>query len=178
MKFFTVIRDLGITLALAISFPLCVHLGINVFYPEFQKLHKWDDKKEFLSPSEYKEYMTLNQGLKHLPSSVINKKDATALENLENEYRQRKHALEEKRSSIVFYVTLFFATTFLILGTIVPVPAISVGLVLAGIASAINGYWRTWFYLDAKLKFISLLIAIVILTTISFISFYRKQKDN
>jgi len=66
MKFFTVIRDLGITLALAISFPLCVHLGINVFYPEFQKLHKWDDKKEFLSPSEYKEYMNIESGSKNI----------------------------------------------------------------------------------------------------------------
>jgi hypothetical protein len=176
MKFFATIRDLGITLALAVSFPLCVHLGVNVFYPEFQKLVQWDDKKEFLSPEEYKEYMELTKGstYRHI---TFTKKDAATLENLENKYREKKHELEEKRGSIVFYVTLFFATLFIILSTIIPVPAISAGLVLAGIASAINGYWRTWFYLDAKIKFASLLVAIILLTTISFISFYRKQKN-
>ena len=88
---------------------------------------------------------------------------------------ERFKKLSEERSSVVFYVSLFTALLLIIASLFIPVPAISVGLILSGIAVGIDGYWRTWNYLDARLKFISLIIAIVLLIAISFISFYRSK---
>ena len=78
--------------------------------------------------------------------------------------------------SVVFYVSLFIALLLVAISLIVPVPSVSAGLVLSGLAVGVDGYWRTWKYLDVKLKFISLIVAIVLLIAVSFISFYRSNE--
>lgn len=209
---FSLIKDLGIAIILAISFPICVHLGINVFYPQFQDLESWNNReKKFLTTEEFKRLDFLKQQESALKNQIDEKSwsESLALNNLKAEKETKEnvekiHAelkalrdaikpinkeqteihyllterfkkLSEERSSVVFYVSLFTALLLIGISLFIPVPAISVGLILSGIAVGIDGYWRTWNYLDARLKFISLIIAIVLLIAISFISFYRSK---
>ncbi len=137
--------NFAIAMGIAILLPLLVVYGVNTFSPP----PKWEDyhpKEQFSAPVE-----------KETP-------EETARRNAE--YQEQSKKMEDARR--VHQMRLFFTAVpvgliAIIAGTFVRIPALAPGLVFGGVFTLVEGYLFNWQELGDPIKFVSLLVALVVL---------------
>lgn len=96
----------------------------------------------------------------------------TAYENISTKEKEEKSLLYENNRKIfnrnIFYVAVTIGLISILLGGYIPNSAIASGLLFGGILSLIFGYASHWSDLLDWLKFISLLIAFMLLIFIGY----------
>jgi len=158
-------KKIALGFGIAIIFPMMVHYGFATFFtppklPKFETLnYGWsiidqDGKRVMREPTE-------------------EEKNEEGRKKEENEKRSLKYQKEmEKYSEKQFYIIVPLGVLAILIGIFVPLQAIGTGLIFGGILSIIEGYLGYWYYLSNDLKFISLVIAFIVL----ILTGYKKLK--
>lgn len=158
-------KKIALGFGIAIIFPMMIHYGFVTFS----------------TPPELPKYETLTYGWSKIdqdgkrimrePTEQEKKEEARKKENNEKltlEYQKEMKQYSENR----FYVVVPLGISAIIIGIFIPLQAIGTGLIFGGVFSIIEGYLGYWYYLSNELKFISLLIAFIVL----IIAGYKKLK--
>ncbi len=91
-------------------------------------------------------------------------------------YNSPVYKLEQKKfAKYYFYVTTVVGIAAIAAGIVSPLPFLGMGFILGGVFCITAGYFRYWDELNDLIKFISLLIALVLLVVSSF-KFIRVDK--
>ena len=137
-------KKIALGCGIALILPLMVHYGVRTFSPE----PKWSD------------YQVDNYWEKH---ERADEAEQIELEKQKNELEEQRKKAEKRFETHLFFVAVPIGIAAVITGIFSSVQAIGAGLVFGGIFSLINGYCWYWRYLDDRLRFISLLVAFIVL---------------
>ena len=158
-------KKIALGFGIAIIFPMMVHYGFATFstppmLPKFETVNygyskiDQDGKRVIIEPTE-------------------EQKNEEARKKESNEKRSLKYEEEMKQySENQFYVIVPLGILAILIGIFIPLQAIGTGLIFGGIFSIIEGYLGYWYYLSNELKFISLVIAFIVL----ILTGYKKLK--
>lgn len=127
----------ALTFAIALLFPLLIHYGIETFYP-----------------TPHPETVALSGQVHTLSSPNTRSTDAFIVK-----YNQHQ--------KITFYVNVILGLIVILLGTVIKFDTIGSGLIFGGAITLLSGYLGYWSNLDAPLKFVSLLIAFLLILFIA-----------
>lgn len=149
-------KKIALGFGIAIIFPMMVHYGFATFS----------------TPPELPKYETLTyERITKEPTEQDKKEESRKKEKNEKltvEYQKEMKQYSENR----FYVVVPLGILAIIIGIFIPLQAIGTGLIFGGVFSIIEGYLGYWYYLSNELRFISLLIAFIIL----IIAGYKKLR--
>lgn len=67
-----------------------------------------------------------------------------------------------------FYIAVVVGIVAIIAGVITPMPFLGMGFILGGVVCLVNGYFRYWDEMNDLIKFISLLLALILLIISSY----------
>lgn len=137
MKTLEGIRNLAIGLGVMILLPMAVRVGTRLII----KGPSWEERSDLK---------------KQLKEKKISKKE---FEAQEEEYDTRRKAYEQ----YLFYISTISGVAAIAAGAMVAVPFLGMGLILGGVICLSLGYWDYWHHLDDTFKFISLILALIIL---------------
>ncbi len=114
-----------------------------------------------------------------------NKKTKVKLNEVRQKLRKEKALLDKKYNKVntkyekrYFYIMTLVGLVALIIGGISKVPFIGMGFIIGGIICITHSYWSHWYKLTDILKFISLLIALIILIFFGYRIFFKEKKSN
>ena len=142
-------KKFALGFGIAIILPMLVHYGVSSFSPR----PKWQD---YYDVGYYQRI-----------------KDASPEEKakLEQERKEQQEKLEEVRKRFqkhLFFVAVPVGIIAIVVGAISPIQAIGTGLMFGGIFALINGYCWYWSELQDWMRFLSLLVAFIILIFIGY----------
>lgn len=150
-------KKFALGFGIAVLLPMAVHYGVSTFSPR----PKWQD------------YQIENYYERH--------ERATPAEKVKLEEEQSGLEKERREHAKRFQKHLFFVTTpigilAIIVGSVIAVQAIGTGLMFGGIFTLVDGYICYWSELPDWMRFLSLLIALVILIFIGYRKFIGQNK--
>jgi hypothetical protein len=134
---------------IALIFPVLLHYGVRTFSPP-------PNKSEFRIENYSKLYKDASLKEKE---NLFNKRNKLNFELKSYKNLFNKH---------LFFITVPFGILAIISGVFITNNAIGTGLIFGGIFSISNGYINYWSNLPDSLKFISLLIAFIILIGVGY----------
>jgi hypothetical protein len=142
------LKNLALTVGVAVIFPMLVHYGVCVFSPE----PKWADYRT----GEYFDFA-------HASKEEIRQHQA----------EQKAAQAELKAATTKFEFRLFavaapLGVAAILIGACLRVQAIGSGLIFGGIFSLCNGYLRYWSNLPDTLRFLSLAVGFVVLILVGY----------
>ena len=105
------------------------------------------------------------------PQVDHNKYESEEYKSALQQYKVEKKSFEK----YYFYIAAIIGIVFLIAGVLTPLPFLGMGFILGGIFCLVIGYFRYWDELSDLLKFISLLLAFILLIFSSF-KFVKNKK--
>lgn len=152
--------NFAIGMGIAILLPLLVLYGVNTFSPppEWQNDHSTEHYEKpaavTMTPEERKEIARQQQ--------IASDSFASA---------RQQHQLN------LFLVALPTGLIAVIAGTFIRVPALGPGLVFGGVLTLVEGYLIYWQKLDDPIKFISLLVALIVLSVTAYKRFGDQKKE-
>jgi len=151
-------KKFGIGFGIAIVLPLLVHYGVSTFVPQV----KWD---EYYVKDNYKLY-----------------DQTTSIEEKER-IRQEQQLLDTERKAhtkrfetALFLVSVPIGIAAILMGAFCGIQAIGAGLIFGGIFSVTNGYCWYWSELQDWMRFLSLLVAFIVLIGVGYMK--SKEKVN
>lgn len=142
-------KKIALGFGIAIIFPMMINYGVATFYPRpsFQELH---------------EYGKLDDKSQENPESKKYLED----------FEEKQTRFEMK----LLYVSVPLGLIAITAGALLPIQAISTGLLFGGIISICNGYFNYWTKMTDTIKFISLLIGFIVLITVGYIKLDKEKK--
>ncbi len=145
------IRNLTLGLSVAVLLPMMVYWGVRIImqepmYPPYPREDKMTVKEQKEKREEH---------------------DKKVQEYIE---------LRAKFDRFYFYTAAPIGLAALVAGALSRVPFLGVGLVLGGTACLTHGYWAYWNRLDALAKFISLLLALLLIIGLGYRIAAREQR--
>jgi len=140
-------REIAIGFGVAIVFPMLIYYGVSTFShpPKGSTYHREYVNSPKLTPEE-------NQAAKQ------------ALQQAESASMEAERVFSLR----LICVAAPLGYIALVLGSLLPMSGFGVGLMFGGIFAVINGYWSHWSYLEDWVRFVSLLVAMVVLTFIAY----------
>ena len=145
-------KKIALGFGIAIVFPMLLHYGVSTWTPQ-PKL----DLYELQQP--------------YNPQATPEEK---AQRQAELQKKQEERRIAEKRfQQHLFGVAVPLGLVALLVGAFLRLPAIGTGLMFGGIFSICDGYFNYWSELADVLKFVSLLIAFILLL---FLGYRRLEK--
>ncbi|MDD5506057.1 MAG: hypothetical protein PHR73_04825 [Candidatus Omnitrophica bacterium] len=142
-------KKFALGFGIAIIFPVMVHYGVSTFVPS----PKWQD---LYSSSYYQDYNRATPGEK---------------EKLDQERKQRDMewtAKEKRFQGALFSVAVPLGIAAIIIGSLAAIQAIGTGLMFGGIFLLLDGYCHYWSELADSMRFLSLLLAFIVLMYIGY----------
>jgi hypothetical protein len=143
-------KKFALGFGIAVIFPMMIHYGVATFVhePKWQEYHNAED-----------------YGVSGLNMSQEEKKDLAA--------RRKQSQATWKRDQKQFQRTLFsvaapLGIVAIILGSLITIQAIGTGLMFGGIFSVLDGYFNYWSELPDGARFVSLLLAFIVLIYIGW----------
>jgi len=141
-------KRFGVGVGIAILLPMLVHYGVSTFCPS----PKWKD---------YYQY------------DYSSAKDKTPEQKAaaQKERKEKREVFDARRKTFeqkLFYVATPVGIAAIIVGSYLAVQAVGAGLIFGGIFTLIDGYCWYWSQLDDWMRFVSLLIAFVVLVVIGY----------
>jgi hypothetical protein len=145
-------KRIALGFGIAIVFPMLLHYGVSTWTPQ-PKLDLYELQQPY-NPQATPEEKAQRQ-------AVLQKK-------------QEERRIAEKRfQQHLFAVAIPLGLVALLVGAFLRLPAIGTGLMFGGIFSICDGYFNYWSELADVLKFVSLLIAFILLL---FLGYRRLEK--
>ncbi|MDD3297091.1 MAG: hypothetical protein PHU64_07035 [Candidatus Omnitrophica bacterium] len=148
-------KRIALGFGIAIIFPMMVHYGVRTFAPK----PKWQDYR-----------VQINYNYSNLSPEEKAKYDSDK-ERLNKEYRAKQKEFEK----VLFAVAVPLGIAAIIIGSLLPIQAIGTGLMFGGIFNICNGYVNYWSELNDVLRFLSLLLAFIVLLVIGYKKLEKKQ---
>lgn len=154
-------KKIAVGFGIAIILPMLVHYGVSTFYP-------YPNQKEY--QTKHNEISRKHENL----SSETNKSAAKARERTYREREEMKKLDEEWEAGInnfnrvLFFVAVPIGAIAIIVGALTSVQAIGAGLIFGGIFTLTDGYFFYWSHLLDWMRFVSLLIAFVLLIFVGY----------
>jgi hypothetical protein len=140
-------RQIAFGFGIAVIFPLLVYYGVSTFYapPKWQDFQSSTPLGANSTPEERREYA-------------------------DNQRRNREaHDVAAKNfARVMVLVATPLGIAAILFGAYAGVHAVGTGLILGGIAAVACGYYGYWSYLDDWIRFVSLLVAFVILVIVGW----------
>lgn len=150
-------KKFALGFGIAIILPMVIFYGVSTFSPP----PKWND------------YRVSNYYERHRDAAPEEKRQLEAEQNL---LKEQRNAAEEKFQRSLFWVAVPLGIIAIILGAFLSVQAIGTGLMFGGIFSVCEGYITYWSKLSDGLRFLSLLVALVVLVVIGYKKLENKTK--
>jgi hypothetical protein len=135
----------AIEFGIAIIFPMLIYFGVRTFSPP----PKLDALRIPNTPQ---------------PTPEERQKSAD-----ERQARQKRFEEQSRRhGTVLLLISVPMGIAAILCGSLITIPAIGVGLTFGGIFSVINGYLHYWKYLENWIRFVSLLVAFVVLLFVGY----------
>jgi len=147
-------RQIAIGFGIAIILPLLIYYGVRTFSP----------------PPRYQDYVV---GRAFNPNATPEERQA-AIETQRAQQRAYSDA-QVQFSSHLFHVSAPLGYAAILAGGFMAVSAVGTGLIFGGIFSVVLGYFSYWEHIADWQRFVSLLIAAIILL---FIAYHKVSKTN
>jgi len=142
-------KKIALGFGIAIIFPMMLHYGVSTFSPQ----PKWKD------------YKVENYYARHKRALPEEQKK---LEAERNQLQEKKETAEKRFQKHLFFVAVPLGIIAIVIGAFISIQAIGTGLMFGGIFSVCDGYFNYWSALADPLKFISMLIAFVVLLFVGY----------
>jgi len=142
-------KKFALGFGIAIILPMLVHYGVSTFSPA----PKWEDLYGSYSYQRY------------------DKATPEERAQIDKERKERDRLWREKQKIFqrnVFFVAVPVGITCIIVGAIMPIQAIGTGLMFGGIFSLTEGYMFYWSELQDWMRFLSLLVAFMVLIFVGY----------
>ena len=150
-------KKFGFGFGIAIVLPMLVHYAVSTFSPA----PKWNE----YYPNNYYQYQN---------ATAEERKQLQAEENKRQEgYRQHRKVFERN----LFYAATPVGIAAIIIGSMLAVQSIGAGLIFGGIFTVIDGYCWYWSELQDWMRFLSLLIAFIVLIICGYKKINEKNKN-
>ena len=151
-------KKIALGFGIAIILPMMIHYGVSSFVPR----------------PEWHEYQVENYHERHQIADAVTKLELEAEQvELDEAYERDEHYFQKT----LFFVAVPLGLVSILIGAFMDKKSLGAGLMLGGIFSICNGYLNNWDYLDHHLKFISLLIAFLLLLWTAFKKIDHKQPE-
>jgi hypothetical protein len=141
------IRKILTGLGIAIILPLLVHYGVSSIVP---------------SPNtgmyQIEKFYSSGQAAKTPAKTTVHKKHPEAPKKISSDHRRFRIYL--------FAVAVPVGLVAIIIGSLVPIMSIGQGLIFGGILTIVDGYAYNWVQMFDWFKFLSLLVALVVIILI------------
>ena len=151
-------KKFALGFGIAIIFPMMIHYGVSTFVPQ----PKWED------------YRVDNYYERHGHGTPEEKKALETEQNRLSEEYEKKEGIFQKH---LFFVAVSLGIIAIIVGSFLSVQAIGAGLMFGGIFSVCDGYINYWLELSDALRFLSLLVAFIVLLFVGYKKL-EKRKPN
>lgn len=142
-------KKIALGFGIAIILPLLIHYGVSTFWhsPNFTdyQIDNYYGKYERATPVE--------------KAKLEKEKD-----ELFNKWQRDEHLFQRA----LFYVAVPIGLIAILYGSLTSIQAVGTGLMFGGIFSVVDGYSCCWSLLDDWMRFLSLLIAFVVLLFIGY----------
>jgi hypothetical protein len=147
-------KKFALAFGIAVVFPMLIHYGVSTFVPS----PKWRD---YQVPGVFD------------PQAPQEEK---AQRQAEQQKKQEEYKAREKRfQQHLFAVAIPLGLVALLVGAFLLLPAMGAGLMFGGIFSVCDGYFNYWSELAEVLKFISLLVAFILLLIVGYGKLEKKE---
>ena len=143
-----IFKKIALAFGIAIILPMMIHHGVSTFVPKPKR-------------SEF-DAMRLLETIRDNP----NKRTETRAQAKAEDERYKKEL--NRHEMVLFFVSVPLGIIAIILGAFLSVKAIGAGLIFGGIFSVCNGYLNYWSGLSNGLRFISLLVAFIVLIFVGY----------
>lgn len=151
-------KKFGFGFGIAVLLPMLIHYGVSTFSPQ----PKWQD---YHKHSYYSDYQNASDEEKKQLQEEREEKDKA--------YRSQRKLFERR----LFFVATPVGIAAIIIGSILGVQAVGAGLIFGGIFTLIDGYCWYWSELQDWMRFLSLLIAFVVMVGIGYTKINDKTKS-
>ncbi|MBF0384432.1 MAG: hypothetical protein HQL27_01035 [Candidatus Omnitrophica bacterium] len=148
-------KKFALGFGIAVLLPMVVHYGVSTFNPA----PKWRNYYQYEYYNNYEEEKNASPEEKAKKQAEIQKKD--------EDYRKAQNSFGKS----LFLVAIPVGLAAIIFGSLTAVQAIGTGLMFGGIFTIIDGYCWYWSELQDWMRFVSLLVAFIVLIYIG----YRKM---
>ena len=149
-------KKFGFGFGIAIILPMLIHYGVSTFTPS----PKWEDYND---ANYYTKYQQAAPGEKKQLESQHNKKYES--------YRSHRKVFERN----LFYVAAPLGIIAIVMGSLLVVQAVGAGLIFGGIFTLVDGYCWYWSELQDWMRFLSLLIAFIVLVYMGYWKLQEKK---
>ncbi len=142
-------KKFALGFGIAIIFPIMVHYGVSTFVPS----PKWQER---YSGSYYQDYSNATPEVKA---------------KLDRERKQREgewKAKEKRFQAALFVVAVPLGIAAILVGSLAAIQAVGTGLMFGGIFLLLDGYANYWSELADSMRFLSLLLAFIVLLYIGY----------
>lgn len=141
-------KKIALGFGIAIIFPVMVHYGVSTFVRE----PRWED----YNTRYYADYQNASP----------QEKARIDAERIQVENNRR--AAEKRFQKFLFMVAVPLGIAAIITGSIMTIQAVGTGLMFGGIFSLMDGYFNYWHALPDGLRFLSMLVAFIVLVFIGY----------
>ena len=143
--------NFAIAMGIAILLPMLVLYGVNTFSP----------------PPEWEDYHS-RQLYEEPPAGKITAEEKTERLRLQQEASDKMQAARQQYQMHLFFTAVPAGLIAIIAGTFIRVPALGPGMVFGGVFTLAGGYLFNWQELSDPVKFVSLLIALIVLAVTAY----------
>ncbi|MBC8524936.1 MAG: hypothetical protein H8D27_06215 [Chlorobium phaeobacteroides] len=138
--------NFAIAMGIAVLLPMLVLYGVNTFSP----------------PPEWEDFHSRQLYEAPTPETITPEEKAERL-RLQQEASEKMEAARKQYQMRLFFTAVPVGLIAIIAGTFIRIPALAPGMVFGGVFTLIEGYLINWQELSDPIKFVSLLIALIIL---------------
>ena len=142
-------KKFALGFGIAVIFPMMIHYGVSTFVHE----PRWRD---YYTENYYRRY----------ENATPQEKAKLAVERTQKE-KQRREA-EKRFQRSLFSVAAPAGIIAIVVGSLMPIQAVGTGLMFGGIFSLLDGYFNFWSELADSMRFLSLLVAFIVLVFIGY----------
>ena len=145
-------KKIALGFGIAVVFPMLIHYGVSTFVHS----PRWVDYEVQLNPSDSPQEKAQRQ--------------------VEGQQKDKEYRAAEKRfQQHLFAFAVPLGLVALLIGAFLRLPAIGTGLMFGGIFSICDGYFNYWSELADAMKFVSLVVAFVLLIFLGYRRLERKE---
>ena len=148
-------KKFALGFGIAVLLPMLVYYGVTTFHPA----PKWED---YQVEDYYERYKDADS------------EEKATLRKERNELQDKRDTAESIFEKKLFFVAVPVGLFAIIFGSVTSVAAIGTGLMFGGIFTLMEGYITYWDELPDSMRFISLLIAFILLMFIGYRKLSKK----
>ncbi len=150
-------KKFAIGFGVAVLLPMVIHYGVSTFSkePRWQDYHK-------------------NRSYYSMENKSVEEKER--IEKEDQKMQDRYDSDSKRFARHLFFVAALLGIVAIILGAFISFQAIGAGLIFGGIFTLTDGYCRYWDQLQDWMRFLSLLVAFIVIVYFGYVKIADKTK--